>query len=126
MALKSNALKTDMILSHLRCLTRARANNGKPTFIEVKTLIGKGIPEVAGTAAGHGEGGAKFAESARQGLGLPEEPFYVSDEVRAYFASHKSALQAKRQEWDAVFAAWQAANPEKAALAKRSCPRSPR
>ena len=98
-------------------LTRARANNnGKPTFIEVKTLIGKGIPEVAGTAAGHGEGGAKFAESARQGLGLPEETFYVSDEVRAYFAAHKSALQAKRQEWDAVFAAWQAANPEKAAL----------
>jgi transketolase len=98
-------------------LSRARANsNGKPTFIEVKTVIGKGIPEVAGTAAGHGEGGAKFAESARQGLGLPEETFYVSDEVRAYFADHKSALKAKRQEWDAVFSAWQAANPEKAAL----------
>jgi len=98
-------------------LSRARANNnGKPTFIEVKTLIGKGIPEVAGTAAGHGEGGAKFAESARQGLGLPEETFYVSEDVRAYFSDRKSALQAKRQEWDAVFAAWQAANPEKAAL----------
>ena len=98
-------------------LTRARANNnGKPTFIEVKTLIGKGIPEVAGTAAGHGEGGAKFAESARQGLGLPEEKFYVSDEVRAFFATHKSALQAKRQEWDANYSAWQAANPEKATL----------
>ena len=38
-------------------LAQARANNnGKPTFIECKTLIGKGIPEVAGTAAGHGEG----------------------------------------------------------------------
>ena len=98
-------------------LARARANNnGKPTFIEVKTLIGKGIPEVAGTAAGHGEGGAKFAESARQGLGLPEETFYVSDDVRAYFAERKSALKGKRQEWEAVFAAWQSANPEKAAL----------
>ncbi len=86
-------------------LARARANNnGKPTFIEVKTLIGKGIPEVAGTAAGHGEGGAKFAESARQGLGLPEETFYVSDDVRAYFAERKSALKAKRQEWNALFA----------------------
>ena len=98
-------------------LARARANNnGKPTFIEVKTVIGKGIPEVAGTAAGHGEGGAKFAGSARQGLGLPEETFYVSDDVRAYFAERKSALKGKRQEWEAVFAAWQAANPEKAAL----------
>jgi transketolase len=98
-------------------LSRARANNnGKPTFIEVKTVIGKGIPEVAGTAAGHGEGGAKFAESARQGLGLPEEKFFVSEEVRSFFASRKSAHQSKRQEWDAVLAAWQAANPEKAAL----------
>tara|TARA_B100001057_G_scaffold271690_1_gene271965 strand:- start:6765 stop:8762 length:1998 start_codon:yes stop_codon:yes gene_type:complete len=98
-------------------LVRARANtNGKPTFIEVKTLIGKGIPEVAGTAAGHGEGGAKFAESARQGLGLPEELFYVSDEVRAYFDARKAELKGKRQQWDATFSAWQSANPEKAIL----------
>ncbi|MBN38279.1 MAG: transketolase [Opitutae bacterium] len=98
-------------------LVRARANtNGKPTFIEVKTLIGKGIPEVAGTAAGHGEGGAKFAESARQGLGLPEEFFYVSDEVRAYFDARKAELKGKRQQWDATFSAWQSANPEKAIL----------
>ena len=98
-------------------LAQARANtNGKPTFIECKTLIGKGIPEVAGTAAGHGEGGAKFAESARQGLGLPEEKFYVSDEVRSYFASLKDQRRANRQSWDQTFAAWQSANPEKAAL----------
>ncbi|MBT3666953.1 MAG: transketolase [Opitutae bacterium] len=98
-------------------LAQARSNNnGKPTFIECKTLIGKGIPEVAGTAAGHGEGGAKFAESARQGLGLPEETFYVSDEVRSYFASLKDQRRASRQSWDQTFAAWQSANPEKAAL----------
>ena len=48
-------------------LERARANTEKPTFIEIKTIIGKGIPEVAGTSAGHGEGGAKFAEAARPG-----------------------------------------------------------
>jgi transketolase len=98
-------------------LAQSRANtNGKPTFIECKTLIGKGIPEVAGSAAGHGEGGAKFAESARQGLGLPEETFYVSDEVRSYFASLKDQRRANRQSWDQTFAAWQSANPEKAAL----------
>ncbi len=73
-------------------LERARANTEKPTFIEIKTIIGKGIPEVAGTSAGHGEGGAKFAEAARQGLGLPEETFYVSDEVRAFFAERKAQL----------------------------------
>jgi transketolase len=98
-------------------LARARANtNGKPTFIEIKTVIGKGIPEVEGTAAGHGEGGAKFAESARRGLGLPEETFFVSDAVRAYFAEHKERQIARRRAWDQTFSAWKSANPEKAAL----------
>ena len=97
-------------------LAQARAQTEKPTFIEVKTTIAKGIPEVAGTAGGHGEGGAKFAESARQGLGLPEETFYVSDEVRAFFEQHKAEQIESRQQWDAKFSAWQAANPDKAAL----------
>ena len=97
-------------------LSEARSQSEKPTFIEVKTTIAKGIPEVAGTAGGHGEGGAKFAESARQGLGLPEETFYVSDEVRAFFDQHKTEQIESRKQWDATFSAWQAANPEKAEL----------
>ena len=97
-------------------LSEARSQSEKPTFIEVKTTIAKGIPEVAGTAGGHGEGGAKFAESARQGLGLPEETFYVSDEVRAFFEQHKVEQIESRKQWDATFSAWQAANPEKAEL----------
>ena len=48
-------------------VTKAKANdNGQPKVIIAKTTIGKGIPEVEGTAAGHGEGGAKFAEAARK------------------------------------------------------------
>ena len=97
-------------------LSEARSQSEKPTFVEVKTTIAKGIPEVAGTAGGHGEGGAKFAESARQGLGLPEETFYVSDEVRAFFEQHKAEQIESRKQWDATFSAWQAANPEKAEL----------
>ncbi|MEC8405000.1 MAG: thiamine pyrophosphate-dependent enzyme, partial [Verrucomicrobiota bacterium] len=55
-------------------LAHAKANdNGKPKVIIAKTEIARGIPEVAGTAGGHGEGGAKFAETARLGLGLPKE-----------------------------------------------------
>ncbi len=92
------------------------ATSGKPQFIEIKTVIGRGIPEVAGTAAGHGEGGAKFAEAAREGLGLPPETFHVSDTVKAYFASHQQKLQADYDQWTATFAAWKAANPGKAAL----------
>ena len=46
------------------------SDNGKPKFIIAHTLIGKGIPEVAGTYKAHGEAGAKFVDAARKGLGL--------------------------------------------------------
>lgn len=91
------------------------SNNGKPTLIEAKTEIGRGIPEVAGTAAGHGEGGAKFAESARKGLGLPEETFYVSPETQAYFKDRTTQLQNEYDSWASDFDAWKAANPKLAA-----------
>lgn len=94
-------------------INEAKASrNGKPTLIEAKTLIGKGIPEVAGTAAGHGEGGAKYAESARKGLGLPEETFFVSDETKAYFASHTEKLAAEYAKWEETYAAWKGSNPQ--------------
>jgi transketolase len=90
--------------------------NGRPKVIIVKTVIGKGIPEVAGTAKGHGEGGAKFIESARAGLGLPaDENFYVSPETLAYFADKKSASKVEFEAWQATYDAWTAANPELAA-----------
>ena len=91
--------------------TAKSSDNGKPTVIVAKTEIGRGIPEVAGTAKGHGEGGANFAESARKGLGLPEETFFVSEETKAYFAAQNEGRVAEFTEWEATFAAWSAANP---------------
>src|SRR5207253_1001203 len=38
-------------------------NNGRPKFIISHSLIGKGIPEVAGTYKAHGEAGAKFVDA---------------------------------------------------------------
>uniref|UniRef100_UPI0005B8E3C6 1-deoxy-D-xylulose-5-phosphate synthase N-terminal domain-containing protein n=1 Tax=Geminisphaera colitermitum TaxID=1148786 RepID=UPI0005B8E3C6 len=94
-----------------------RATTSRPQLIIAKTTIAKGIPEVAGTSKGHGEGGAKFADAARAGLGLPaDQHFYVSDEVRAYFAAHKKRLVRAYKKWLATFEAWQTANPDKAAL----------
>ena len=96
--------------------TAKNANNGKPKLIIAKTLIGKGIPEVAGTAKGHGEGGAKFINAAKKGLGLPEGThFYVSEEVTAYFADLKAKRAAAHAAWTTKFNAWAAANPALAA-----------
>jgi len=101
-------------------IEQARGSKGKPHLIIAKTLIGKGIPEVAGTQKAHGEGGAKFAEAAREGLGLPKEHFYVSDEVRGYFAEHQQKLRVVYNEWLARFQAWRDANPLLAAQLAQS------
>lgn len=94
-------------------VAKAKADdNGRPKVIIAKTVIGKGIPEVAGTAKGHGEGGAKFIESARAGLGLPaDEHFYVSAETESFFAARKAALKGEFDAWQSVYEAWAAANP---------------
>ena len=102
-----------------QALAHARETHGKPHLIVARTLIGKGIPEVAGTAKAHGEGGAKFVEAARKGLGLPEnEHFFVSAETHAFFAAHRAELAKAHAAWKQTFEAWQKANPELAGLLK--------
>jgi transketolase len=102
----------------LKAFNRAKkAKSGKPQLIIIKTIIAKGIPEVQGTQKGHGEGGIEFAASARAGLGLPADKlFYVSEEVRAFFAGRKRRLVRAAGRWHKAFKAWRAANPERAAL----------
>ncbi len=96
-----------------KAITHAKSNrNGKPKLIEAKTQIGRGIPQVAGTAAAHGEGGAKFASEARKGLGLPEETFFVSSETESYFQSHQEQLNEVYQAWTKTYDAWRSANPD--------------
>jgi transketolase len=97
-------------------IEKAKADdNGRPKVIIARTIIGKGIPEVAGTAKGHGEGGAKFAAAARAGLGLPAELFYVSPEVSAFFAARRETLKQQFEAWQRTYESWTAANPELAA-----------
>jgi transketolase len=94
-------------------IEKAKAATGKPQLIIARTLIGKGIPEVAGTSKAHGEGGAKFVEAARKNLGLPgDQHFFVSPETKAYFSEHKQKLIARYNEWKQTFDAWSGANPE--------------
>jgi transketolase len=94
--------------------TAKERDNGKPQMIVAHTLIGKGIPEVAGTSKAHGEAGAKFADSARKGLGLPDEHYFVSDDVKEYFAGHKKDLLAQYGRWKETYDAWRKVNPDKA------------
>ena len=94
-------------------LTAAKASkSGKPKFVIVRTLIGKGIAEIAGTQKAHGEGGAKFVDEAKQKLGLPAEHFYVSDEVKQFFEGRRGALAEDHATWTKTYVAWRRQNPE--------------
>jgi len=91
-------------------------DNGKPQFLIAHTLIGKGIPEVAGTYKAHGEAGAKFVDAARKGLGLPEEHYFISQDVRDYFAEHKKKLLTDYDRWEKIYTKWRKKNPDKARM----------
>ncbi|GAB4175393.1 MAG: transketolase [Terrimicrobiaceae bacterium] len=88
------------------------STSGRPQLIVAKTLIGKGIPEVAGTNKAHGEAGVKFVAEARRALGLPDETFYVDPATSAYFASHRESLEAAHNAWEATYQDWRKANAD--------------
>ena len=94
----------------------AKTTKGKPHMIMCRTMIGKGIPQVEGTNKAHGEAGVKFSDEARKGFGLPDEKFYVSPEVSAYFADLKAKRAAAYAAWEKEYQAWRSANAELAAL----------
>ena len=97
-------------------------NNGKPKVIIAKTEIARGIPQVAGTAKGHGEGGAAFADEAKGNLGLELGGFYVTDEVRSYYADAVAKKEETFKQWEETFKAWSTANPELAKELKNETP----
>ena len=104
---------------------QAQAETGKPTLIEVKTMIGYGSPNKGGKG-GHGGThgsplGAEETVLTKKFYGWEsEEPFFVPDEVRAHFADIKKKGEQANAAWDETFAAYKAAHPELAAQFERS------
>ena len=98
-------------------IEEAKANdNGKPTMIIAKTEIGRGIDEVAGTNAAHGEAGVAYVDEARKNLGLPADKWHVSDDTYKFFADRKAAQKSQYDAWQATYKAWQSANPDQAKI----------
>lgn len=66
-----------------RALEIAKEETDRPTLIEVKTIIGYGSPNKAGSSASHGAPlGPEEVTASKEAYGWTEDPFYVSDEVR--------------------------------------------
>lgn len=81
-------------------------------MIVCRTIIGKGVEEIEGTSAAHGESGVKFVDGARKALGLPEEKWYVSEDTRNFFKDVQSKNKKIYDEWQTNFKEWEKENPE--------------
>jgi transketolase len=94
------------------------AKNGKPKLLIAKTIIGKGIDEVAGTNAAHGEAGVAFVAESKKRLGLTE-PWQVSKDTYDHFGSVEKKLVEKYDAWKKTYGDWKGANGDKAALLEK-------
>ncbi|PZF81513.1 transketolase [Jiangella anatolica] len=102
-------------------LANAKAVTDRPSFIAVRTIIGWPAPNKQNTGAIHGSAlGADEVAATKRVLGAdPDKHFDVADDVLAHAREVTARGKAIRTEWDERYAAWRAANPERAELLDR-------
>lgn len=103
-----------------KALEEAKAEENRPTIIEVKTIIGYGSPSLQGTSDAHSDPlGKAEIERTKKFYNWEYEEFYVPDEVYKDFSSIKENGIAKEKEWNDLFNAYQNEYPELAEELKR-------
>jgi len=103
-------------------LKKAKENTTQPTLIEVKTVIGYGSPNKAGSSASHGSPlGEEEIKLMKQNYNWDYEPFYVPEVVYEDFREKigKKGEQAEKA-WEELFNKYKEAYPEEAKSFKRA------
>ena len=102
-------------------MSEASVPDGRPTLIACRTHIGYGSPNKQDTNKAHGSPlGAEEVALTKKAYGWPEDAqFLVPDEVAAWTGEIRDAGAARRDAWDAAFAAYAEAHPDAAAEFRR-------
>ncbi|WP_028399090.1 transketolase [Ectobacillus panaciterrae] len=98
-----------------KAIEEAKADEIRPTLIEVKTTIGFGSPNKAGKSASHGSPlGVDETKLTKEAYTWAfEQDFYVPEEVYEHFnAVVKEAGQKQEAEWEAIYKEYTAKYPE--------------
>ena len=97
-------------------LAAARDEVERPSLVIMRTTIGLGSPNKAGTSKAHGEKlGAEEVKLTKEAVGWPLQPeFWIPDDVSAYFAERAAAKRVERAEADTALARWRDAHPDRA------------
>ncbi len=100
-----------------KAIVKARRTPDQPSFIALRTVIGFGSPNLAGSEKTHGSPlGPEEIAATKENLGYPsQEPFHVVPEAAARWS--ETAVRGARleQEWQERFARYQEAFPALAA-----------
>ncbi|MGF6882379.1 transketolase [Nocardia sp. GAS34] len=100
----------------------AKAVTDKPSFIQLRTIIGYPAPKKMNSGAAHGAAlGADEVAATKKVLGFdPDKSFDVAAEVIAHTRTNSAdRAKAARAAWQDQFDAWAKANPENKALFDR-------
>ncbi|WP_338452302.1 transketolase [Niallia oryzisoli] len=97
-----------------KAIEEAKMDQEHPTLIEVRTIIGYGSPNVAGTNKAHGAPlGVEEAKATKKAYGWDyEQDFYVPAEVKAHFDELKQFGIQDEKNWNELFEAYKEAYPE--------------
>ena len=97
-----------------RALSEADREARRPTLIIIRTTIGYGSPNKAGTSEAHGSPlGPEEVVATKKALGWEhEEPFFVPDDALAHFREAVGRGATAQSEWEGRFDAWAKAFPE--------------
>jgi transketolase len=96
-------------------IERAKAETARPSLIIVRTVIGYGSPNRAGTSKAHGEPlGAEEVKLTKERLGWPTstEAFHVPDEALAHWRKVRDAGAALHHAWRERKDAYRRAHPD--------------
>ena len=103
-----------------KAIAEARNVLDRPSFLEIRTTIGYGSPNLAGQHSIHSDAiGDDEIEATKKNLGLPLEDFYVPDEATTLF--HEQAFRGSQEhcEWEGHMTAYDEAEPDRAADLRR-------
>lgn len=93
----------------------AKAVTDQPSIIKIRTTIGYGSLN-EGSASVHGAPlKPDDLASTKTGYGLSDNTFHVDADVQETYTKHTAELETKQQQWDAMFAQYEKAHPDKAA-----------
>lgn len=102
-------------------IERTKAVTDKPSFIELRTIIGYPAPNKQNTGAVHGAKlGAEEVAATKELLGFdPAKSFFIDQQVLDHTRTLRERGAKAHEAWDQKMAAWRAANPEAAKLYDR-------